>query len=186
MTTTEVVKRSAATIARLAAINTKATELLADIPTAEDDGGAGIYEMLLNAVDLTDLNRPWENSGLEAMQDQRLIIDGMTKLESDYAEGPGWYLLLHGASEATGDEVTASTSSLAIMLQCVQIYRKGWMPCTVIPRVSERKTRSGYEAWHLEIIPPGAPRPGDNLRRMQQRSEERRAAAQAEPDEPGY
>lgn len=133
-------------------VNEELTRRLAAVPDAEDDGGAGMFMALLGATHWKDLDAPWSAQGLAQYVGQQIVIDALHKMPSDLEEGPGWYLVAHGADTRTGDEVVFTTSSVATMIQLIIAHTQGWLPLTVIPRVAEKPTRRGYYPQHLEII----------------------------------
>ena len=133
-------------------IDAELTARLAAVPEAPDDGGASLYMQLLNATHWKDLDSPWSAQGLAKLIGKTLVITAVHKMESDLEEGPGWYLVAYGADKHTGDEVTFTTSSRAVMIQLIIAVTENFLPLTVIPRVAEKATKRGYYPQHLEIV----------------------------------
>lgn len=152
MTSTEVSTRSAGAIAEMAAVNAELTRRLETVPESPDDGGASMFMALLNATSWRELDAPWSAQGLARYVGKTIVIDAIHKMPSDLEDGPGWYLVAHGADRATGDEVVFTTSSVATMIQLIIAYTQNWLPLTVVPRVAEKPTKRGYYPQHLEII----------------------------------
>lgn len=152
MTGTEVATRSQSAIAALDEVNRELTARLAAVPDAPDDGGAAMFMELLNAKHWKDLDAPWSAQGLAKLIGKKILIDAVHKMVSDLKDGPGWYLVAHGVDTATGEEVTFTTSSVAVMIQLILMVTNNWMPCTAIPRVAEKPTKAGYYPQHLEIV----------------------------------
>lgn len=152
MTSTEVAKRSPGAIAAMNEVNAELTARMARIPEAPDDGGAAMFWQLINAKSWEDLNNPWSAQGLAKLVGKQIRIETIHKMVSDIAEGPGWYLVAICVDTKTGEEVTFTTSAVAVMIQLIIMYTNDWLPCICIPRVAEKSTKSGFYPQHLEII----------------------------------
>lgn len=149
---TDVEPRGNGQIATLEHVNAELTRRLEAVPDAPDDGGASLFMALLNVTSWKDLDTPWSAKGLGKFKDLLVVITAVHKMPSDLPDGPGWYLVAHGATEATGEECTFTTSSVAIMIQLIIAQTNGWLPLTVIPRVAEKPTKRGFYPQHLEIV----------------------------------
>lgn len=152
MTGTEVAKRSRTAELALAEVDAELTRMLETVPEAPDDGGAGMFMQLLAAKSWEDLNNPWSAQGLAKLVGKQIQIMAMHKMVSDLSEGPGWYLVVICVDTKTGEEVTFTTSAVAVMIQLLIMHARGWLPCIVIPRVAEKPTKNGFYPQRLEII----------------------------------
>jgi len=159
MSSTEVAVRSQSAIDAMNAVNAELTRQLQGVPEGEDDGGAGIFLQLLQAKTWAELDDPWSAAGLAKYVGQTILVRELHRMPSDIADGPGWYLVAKGVNTGTGEVATITTSSTAVMCQLLTGYINGWFPMTVIPRVAERKTKSGYYPQHLEIVDGYTPEP---------------------------
>jgi hypothetical protein len=157
MTSTEVAPRSQSQIDALSAVNAELTRQLLTVPDAPDDGGASMFLQLLGAKTWMDLDAPWSAQGLAKLKDKTLLLLRVHKMPSDVEDGPGWYLVVDAVDKATGEEVTFTTSSVAVMIQLLIMHVNGWWPMTVIPRVAKKPTKRGFYPQHLEIVDGPAP-----------------------------
>src|SRR5487761_769307 len=89
-------------------------ELAAAIPDAEGGDGDGAL-----------LNVP-------------VRIVGVRKAPSDYAHGPGFYLILDLVDLETGEKMAATTGAVGVMAQIVKAAAAGWIPLSVVLREAQR------------------------------------------------
>jgi hypothetical protein len=182
------VKAAGEVDARRAAIEAKAVEVLMEFPDGGEDGELRIYEQLLSATTLEEIDQPWAINGLGQFVGQVVQINSGTRMPSDYSEGFAWYLVLDAVVCETGEALAMPTSSRAIIMQVGMLRRLGLLPAKFIVRVADKPTDRGYYPQHLEVyreyhtarrsaLPPaGDPqtaraqqpgyRPGENLARM--------------------
>lgn len=152
MSSTEVAPRTASELEAMAQVNQELTRRLKAVPDGPDDGGASLFMQLLSVTHWKDLDAPWSSEGLAKYIGKMIIINAIHKMPSDIEDGPGWYLVVHGAVAETGEEVTFTTSAVAVMIQLIIMATNGWLPITVIPRVAEKPTKRGFYPQHLEIV----------------------------------
>lgn len=125
---------------------------LAAVPDAEGAGYESILAQIDQAQSITDLDAPWRTSGLEAYKDRQLVVRGIRKMPSDFAGGLMWFLVVDAVEKVTGERVTFTTGAIGVVAQLVKAHALDAFPLTVVPKQSERVTRSGYHVWHLEVM----------------------------------
>lgn len=130
--------------------------MIADIPEAGGDGYASILIQLAAAEHPDDLDAPWRSGGLEDFINQPLVIRGIRKMPSEFGGGLPWFLVADAAVIATGELVAITTGAVAVVAQLAKAHALGAFPWRVIPRQSERPSKSGYYPQHLEVVPQGA------------------------------
>lgn len=131
--------------------------LLEAIPLSGGDGMDGILRALAEATDFEDLDAPWRTEGMESLLNQPLAIRGLRRVESDYAGGLSWFLVVDAVVIATGELVTFTTGAVSVVAQLAKAWSLGVIPgLRVIPRQSDRPSANGYYPQHLEIVPRGA------------------------------
>lgn len=130
--------------------------MIADVPEAGGDGFASILTAIAAADHPDDLDAPWRSGGLEEFINQPLIIQGIRKMPSDYQGGLPWFLIADCVVISTGELVSITTGAVAVVAQLAKAHSLGAFPWRVIPRQSERPSKSGYYPQHLEVVPQGA------------------------------
>lgn len=130
------------------------TPMIYDIPEADDsDATERILLQLAGAQDAFALNDPWaRGEGLAFYADVPVIIESITRRESDYAGGFPYYLVVNATVKGTGERIRTTSGSVGVMGQLVKAHQLGALPLEVIPRRSKKPTKSGNYAWHLEIV----------------------------------
>lgn len=164
---TDIVPRDhTAELARRAdAVNQQLTAWFQEIPHAGQDGAIGILEQIINITDIDQLDRPWATGGLGEWTGYALDITNPRKMESDFPDGNGWFMLLDATVVATGEFLTVSTSSANCMAQALVANHLGKLPLRVIPRVADKPSSNGYYPQHFQVwregtaITPEAVRP---------------------------
>lgn len=133
-------------------------ELAAAIPDAEGgdgDGALRIAESLFDASSPDELDQPWDSRDLAALLNVPVRIVGVRKAPSDYAHGPGFYLILDLVDLETGEKMAATTGAVGVMAQIVKAAAAGWIPLSVVLREAQRPTKAGYKPQHLEVLKAG-------------------------------
>ncbi|HVD03197.1 MAG TPA: hypothetical protein VNF75_03555 [Candidatus Dormibacteraeota bacterium] len=133
-------------------------ELAAAIPDAEGSDGDGaerIAEALFDASSPEELDQPWDSRDLSALLNVPVRITAVRKAPSDYAHGPGFYLILDLVELETGEKLTATTGAVSVMAQVVKAAAAGWVPLSVVLREAQRPTKAGYKPQHLEVLKAG-------------------------------
>lgn len=125
---------------------------LATVPDAGGDGFESILAALLLAKDVMDLDAPWRSAGFGELVNVPLVITGIRKMPSDFQGGLPWFLIADGAIVETGETVAVTTGAVSIVAQLAQAHALGGFPLRVIPRQSERPSKSGFYPQHLEIV----------------------------------
>lgn len=126
--------------------------MIADVPEAGADGFASILAALALATDPADLDAPWRSQGLGDLVNVPVRVTGIRKMPSDYPGGLPWFLVIDGAIIETGETVAVTTGAVSVVAQLVKAHQLGAFPLDVIPRQSERPSRSGYFPQHLEVV----------------------------------
>lgn len=126
--------------------------MIAAIPDAGAEGMANILDQIAKATTLTQLDAPWQAGGLQKYRDRQIVVVGARKMESDFAGGLGWFLILDCADPATGETFVATTGSVAIVAQVAKWWSMGDQPLRCIPRLAKNPTPNGFYPMHLEIV----------------------------------
>ena len=125
--------------------------MMAAIPDAEGGGYESILDQIAAATNVADLDAPWRAGGLADYADQQLIVTGLRKMPSEYSGGLPWFLVVDAVVKVSGERATFTTGAIGPVAQLVKAYALGALPVTIVPKESERKTKSGYSVWHLEF-----------------------------------
>lgn len=133
--------------------------MIESVPEAGGDGVESILLALARATDPTDLDAPWRSEGLAELVNKRIVITGIRRMNSDYAGGLPWFLIIDGAIENTGETIAITTGSVSVVAQLVKAHAAGWFPLVATPRVSDRPSKSGFFPQHLEVHGRLAARP---------------------------
>lgn len=146
-----VVRKDAPLAERTAAVEAAVERLLLEIPYDPDAGMINILESILTATTLDELDRPWAINGLGQFVDQVVQIDRISRMPSDYRDGYSWYVVAEGVVVETGEALSFSTSSKAIITQLILARRAKLLPAKFIVRVADEPTEAGYYPQHLEV-----------------------------------
>lgn len=127
------------------------------IPTEGSAGVEGILAQLLTATSVDDLNKPWAGTSGRELAGKRLTIRSLIRRPSSFEDGPAIFLVVQCADAKTGEEVTFTTSALAVIVQLAIAHRMGIFPLIAEVVVAERPTERGYYPYHLNILAAGTP-----------------------------
>lgn len=127
-------------------------QMAAAIPAGgEDTGQLSILTQLAAATEPQGLSAPWETTGTTALFGKVLVVTDLKRMPSEYEDGLGFYLVVNGAIEETGEAMTFTTGSVSVAAQLVKAFDAGWLPikCEIVE--STRPTKSGYKPQHLRV-----------------------------------
>lgn len=156
------VNATPAQIERANAMMAKITEWFEQVPDGGGDGVLGILELIASAENPEDLDRAWNSAGFGQYLGYALRITNLRKLESDFEGGVSHYLIADAVVHETGEAVTCTTGSYAIMAQLLYANTKGWLPMDFVPHQAEEPTEKGFYPQHLKVwksYMPTAPDP---------------------------
>lgn len=151
MSTSELAVRAAARLESLGRVDAYLARKMELIPEAGDDVMERMLEMIVTIDRIEDIDAPWNSNGLGEYAGFVLTLRGLKRVASDYANTCGWFLAIDAVLKHDGSGVTVTTSSRLVMGQLITIHEKGWFPCDMIPRYSERPTEAGYYPMHLDL-----------------------------------
>lgn len=129
----------------------KVEELVRQIPLADDAGTWGILEKLLAADSWQDLNKPWQGTSGRELAGKRVMIRSVKARPSTIDAGPEIFLVAEGVNLATGEELTFTTSALAVLIQLATAHVKGWLPVVAEITAAAKPTARGNVPYHLTI-----------------------------------
>lgn len=141
-------------------------DAMESVPTEGDTGSAAILEVLLRATTVDDLNKPWNGTSGRELAGKRLSIRDIIRRPSQFEDGPQVFLVARCADVKTGEEITMTTSALAVIVQLCMAYKMGMFPLLAEVIVAEKPTARGYYPYHLNVLAagntpaPAADRPG--------------------------
>lgn len=121
------------------------------IPEAADSDQFGIIAQLLQAKTFGDLNKPWESTPGRALAGRRLRITSVTRRPSEFDGGPEIFLIVQATDLGTGEQVTFTTSALAVIVQLAAAVNSDWLPLTADVAAAKKPTKRGYTPYHLNI-----------------------------------
>jgi hypothetical protein len=74
-------------------------------------------------------------------------------MESEFAGGLPFFLIVDAADLETGELVTITTGAVSVVAQLAKAHQLGQIPgWRVVPRQAERPSASGYYPQHLEVM----------------------------------
>ena len=126
--------------------------MLDAIPESGGDAWDGIIGSIVAAGDPFDLDAPWRAEGLKAYRNRQVLFRSIRRMPSGFTGGLGFFLVADCADPATGETFTATTSSLAVVVQLLKAADIGGLPLLAIPRQSDKASRSGFYPMHLEMV----------------------------------
>lgn len=138
------------------------------IPTSGEDGLLAILEQIVATEDPDLLDAAWNTAGFGDWLGYALRIDNPRKAASKLAGGLGWFLIVDAVVHATGEKLTLTTSSVAIMAQILVAAGRGMLPKDFVPLEKEEPTENGFYPQHLKVWKnhmPVAPEPAAQMRR---------------------
>lgn len=127
------------------------------VPDETGDAVESILAAILAAPSWEALSDPWEASGAEKLAGKVICIESVVRRPSDFRDGLGVFLVVHGFTAGTGEKVTWTTSSVSVVGQLVRAYAMGWLPLYAMIVVAERQTERGYRPHHLKFLGKSAP-----------------------------
>lgn len=126
--------------------------LIADIPGDDGTGAERIITQLLAAKTFDDLNEPWESTSGKKLAGMRLRIRGLSQRPSTF-EGPvGIFLVVDAADVKTGEQMTFTSSAMAVIVQLAVARDLGMLPMIAEVVVAERPTARGFYPYHLKVL----------------------------------
>lgn len=123
------------------------------LPETTGDGGAGIIEAILNATEVESLDSVWGTKDPDKLVGEPLTILSATVSRSDYADGLGVFLVVKAHREGTGEDITFTTGSMAVIAQIVRAHTLQALPMRAKLVRADRPSASGYYPQHLEMLP---------------------------------
>lgn len=111
-----------------------------------------ILAQILAAENLDDLDAPWNTTKVDELTGHPLIVHSLKRMESDFTDGLGVYLVVGAAVKNTGEEVVFTTGSVSIVAQLVKAWAAGWFPLECKLVRAERPSADGYYPQHLELL----------------------------------
>lgn len=154
-----MVSKAAAKPARQTVLTQDATairegflQMVLAVPAMEGDGGAQIIAQILAGGSVMDSNEIWETKDGDKMIGVELEIRGISRFESDFAEGVGWFFLVECINLRSGELVRFANGSQTVMAQLVKAYLGGEFPIrATIEQATPRKNHEGKPPQHLRI-----------------------------------
>jgi hypothetical protein len=131
-----------------------------------DEGGAGIesiLQQLLTATDVDTLNAPWDATNGRALAGRTLSIRSIIRRPSQFEDGPQLFLVVDAVDAKTGENVTFTSSALAVLVQLAMAYNLGMFPIMAEVVVAERPTERGYYPYHLRVLAASGQRPAGQV-----------------------
>lgn len=155
MTSTEIVIRKTGEVATSDSVNAHLTRILESVPTQDEGDATGILAQIINATSVEELDSPWQSAGLSKYINYAVRITSIKRIESDYADGLGWFLLCEGVVMETGEYKAFTTSSAAAMAMLLVAWEQGWFPYECYIKIAQKPTKKGYYPMHLETYRGG-------------------------------
>jgi len=122
-----------------------------DLPGASDTGYGDLLDKLLSATTFEDLNSPWSGTSGRDLAGRRLLITTVSQRPSSYEGGPQIFLVVESTDTRTGEQVTWTTSALAVIVQLAVCHQRGWLPAIAEITAAAKPTAQGYTPYHLTI-----------------------------------
>lgn len=138
------------------------------VPTSGEDGLLAILEQIVATEDPGMIDAAWNSAGFGDWLGYAMTISNPRKAASKIAGGLGWFLIVDAIIKTTGEQVTLTTSSVAIMAQILLAAAKGFLPMDFVPLEKEEPTENGFYPQHLKVWKdhmPAAPEVQAQLRR---------------------
>lgn len=127
------------------------SEMAMMLPETESDSGASIIEAILGAVDVHDLDSPWDTKDPDALVGQWLIITEASRSMSTYKESLGVFLVITAVQEDTGEEIVFTSGSMGVVAQVVKAYAADMLPLRAKLVRADKPTANGYWPQHLVV-----------------------------------
>lgn len=127
-------------------------QLVQQVP-AGDDGTAmvGILESLVQATTYDALNAPWDVNDTEKVLDRLIIVTGIKRQASAYADGLGVFLVVSATDTETGELLTFTTGAVSVVAQLVRAYTANLFPAKGFLRQSATPSANGYYPQHFQF-----------------------------------
>ena len=134
-----------------AALLEKIEQAVSTIPEADGEGGWDMLSQLFAATDADDLNRPWQGTSGRTLAGRRLLIKSVTRRPSSFDGGPEIFLVVRSVDTATGEDITWTSSALAVVVQLAVAYQRGWYPLIADVVAAPKPTARGFTPYHLNV-----------------------------------
>jgi hypothetical protein len=84
----------------------------------------------------------------------RLTVEGVRAAESDYADGPDFYLIFDCFDNSTGKPVTVECGAAEVVVKVARLAQLGLLPVDLVIRRKDKATRNGFFPLFAELAPP--------------------------------
>lgn len=111
-----------------------------------------IAAQILASDSWEDLDAAWQTDNIKHLLNVEQRIESLGVQPSTYAGGLPFFLVVHAFRLDNGDEITWTTSSVAMCLQLAKAYHAGWLPIKAKIVQAERASRNGYYPQHLAVL----------------------------------
>ena len=74
--------------------------------------------------------------------------------ESDFSDGPGWYLHVDVETVGNGDRLTMSVGAQDVVVKLVQAARRGWLPFDFRMERAQKATKAGFFPLFMRSVGP--------------------------------
>lgn len=126
--------------------------MLDAVPESDGEAWDRIITQIVTAGTPDELDTPWRAEGLKVYRNRRVLIRSIRRVPSSFEGGLGFFLVVEGADADSGETFTATTSSLAVVVQLLKAYDAGMLPLLCIPRLADKATERGFLPMHLEVV----------------------------------
>lgn len=140
---TEVVELPEALIRQFA-------QMVTVIPDYEPGGGEKIYEQILSAKTLGDIDAPW-SGGRNIPVGPMLYVTELAKAPSDYSGGLPFYLVVTTIMPSSGELKEYSVGATAVVAQLVKAHSLDELPIAGTIIETDIKRRPGQKAQHFKV-----------------------------------
>ena len=128
------------------------SQMITIIPEPDGNAMESILAQVFGAATWENLSDPWEARTAEELAGKTILIESVTRHDSDIAGDLPFFLVMHGTEMRTGEKIAAPTGSLAIMAQLVRAHIAGWLPLFAQVIIAERPTKDGFRPHHLKFV----------------------------------
>lgn len=127
-------------------------QMAVGIPEA-DTGEAyeGIVLQLLNADGIDDFNAPWDSDAATDLAGHKLLLESISRRQSDFAGGLGMYLVCKGHNVRTKAPFVWTTGGVANVAALARIHYTGKLPAIIEIVIADTPTANGYRPQHVKI-----------------------------------
>lgn len=150
---TEVVPARAGALKQytIADVTDMALAMLAGVPEAADDDGAGIIGRLLDADNWEELNQESKLPNGQDVAGVKMAVQAIAKRASDLAADEtgtgiqlGWYLMIDAVRTGHGDQLRWQTSAPGLMVPLMKLHQWGKLPAVVEVTRADKPTKRGF------------------------------------------